>query len=642
MRQHILLHTNISSFRSAGEQPELWYEGQDINKSDVPYLNALLKESFSDWVADSTGLPLLGQASIFLLSTDDQIIIDAAGLTYTDVGYEKLVRSAAAAALADNRPAVSRQDEGDMAVAVPIMRRTDDRLPFAVLAAAASHVDESLAAQLRSATFHLRSCFYRRFERMFIADIMRQQRLSETEAHHRASLFAAAKRLYDGIDVGTVLSEMMQSLSSLYPESRIRLYLSQDHVNGDKRVKSLQFNHPSGNFVVKSFLEAKPAVRQSDTGCVDVVIPMAGKQAVYGVLRLVVRQEQWDDADLPALVLFADTAGNAFEHAKLYEQSNLLIAELRLINELTKRLSQSLKLKDVFHYTTSELLRIYNADCCSLLSYDKEQDRFLVMSSSLPSFENEQISSDYGFTGLVYRSQEPVIVSDYWQTNSIPSRWMEESGSRSLIAAPILVGSEVAGVILVGHRSPHYFSYDNFKLLQVLSSHIGLAMSNASLHAEVRRMVITDHLTGLSARHYLNDRIVRKQRKDRCGSLIVVDIDKFKEVNDSHGHLVGDRILIQVSEIIRSVIRDTDIAARWGGEEMAVYLPEIRKDQAFRVAERIRVQVESKTNPSVTVSCGVSEWTFEDNRISVESLFYRADMALYQAKKLGRNCISIG
>jgi diguanylate cyclase (GGDEF)-like protein len=277
-----------------------------------------------------------------------------------------------------------------------------------------------------------------------------------------------------------------------------------------------------------------------------------------------------------------------------------------------------------------------------LLSYDPVQQQFVVMSSSLPSFENEQFSTEYGFTGVVYRSQEPVIISDYLLNNAVSSRWMEETGSRSLIAAPILAGSEVAGIIMVGHRMPHYFSYDNYKLLQVLSSHIGLAMSNASLHAEVRRMVITDHLTNLSARHYLNDRIQRKQRTDRCGSLILVDIDKFKDVNDTFGHQVGDRILIQVADVIKSSIRGTDTAARWGGEEMAVYLPEIRREQAYRIAERIRMKVEEETDPRVTVSCGLSEWTFEDEKVSVEALFYRADMALYQAKHNGRNCIYVG
>ncbi|PWW06170.1 diguanylate cyclase (GGDEF)-like protein [Paenibacillus cellulosilyticus] len=628
------------SASSPARLQELWYEFEDINDNDIPYLIALLKDSFHDWMAESNGLPLFSQSALYLISPD-MIVISTAG-TVRDETSQIAVAQRAACLSFDTHVIEKVEHDGWLAVAVPIMRRTDNSLPFVVITACAEVVDEAITAQLQSASFHLRNCFYRRFERMFVKDILKAQRESEQEANNRASWFAAAKRLYDGIDVASVLSEMMNSLITLYPESQIRLYLSQDHLEGDPRVQSLQFNHPTGDFVAKSFLEAKPNSRMREHGQMDVVVPMTGKQAVYGVLRLKLPATQWNHADFTALTLLADTAGNAFENAKLYEQSNVMIGELRLINELTKRLNQSLKLKDVFHYTTSELIRIYEADCCCLLSYDPLQQQFVVMSSSLPSFENEHFSTEYGFTGVVYRSQEPVIISDYLINNSVSSRWMDETGSRSLIAAPILAGSEVAGIILVGHRMPHYFSYDNYKLLQVLSSHIGLAMSNASLHAEVRRMVITDHLTNLSARHYLNDRIQRKQRTDRCGSLILVDIDKFKDVNDTFGHQVGDRILVQVADIIKSSIRGTDTAARWGGEEMAVYLPEIRREQAYRIAERIRMKVEEETDPKVTVSCGLSEWTFEDEKVSVEALFYRADMALYQAKHNGRNCIYVG
>jgi diguanylate cyclase (GGDEF)-like protein len=105
---------------------------------------------------------------------------------------------------------------------------------------------------------------------------------------------------------------------------------------------------------------------------------------------------------------------------------------------------------------------------------------------------------------------------------------------------------------------------------------------------------------------------------------------------------VGDAILTQVSGIIRSSIRETDIAARWGGEELAIYLPQIRFEHARKIAERIRSRVEAETNPPVTISCGVSEWTSADERISVETLFYRADMALYQAKNGGRNRVDAG
>ena len=100
-------------------------------------------------------------------------------------------------------------------------------------------------------------------------------------------------------------------------------------------------------------------------------------------------------------------------------------------------------------------------------------------------------------------------------------------------------------------------------------------------------------------------------------------------------------MLTQVSAVIKSCIRDSDIAARWGGEELAIYLPQVTKDQAFKVAERIRQTVIRDTTPVVTISCGISEWGTDDERISIEQLFYKADMALYQAKHGGKNQIRI-
>src|SRR5690606_21513747 len=132
--------------------------------------------------------------------------------------------------------------------------------------------------------------------------------------------------------------------------------------------------------------------------------------------------------------------------------------------------------------------------------------------------------------------KEAVVMSDYSYKQKVDSTLMQHTGSRSLIASPMFVDGEVAGVILVTHQTANYFSYDNYKLLQVMSSHIGLAFTNASLHAEMRKMVITDNLTNLRARHYLNEQIQRRQRTDIQGSLILVDIDHFKNVNDTYGH----------------------------------------------------------------------------------------------------------
>jgi diguanylate cyclase (GGDEF)-like protein len=146
-------------------------------------------------------------------------------------------------------------------------------------------------------------------------------------------------------------------------------------------------------------------------------------------------------------------------------------------------------------------------------------------------------------------------------------------------------------------------------------------------------------LTGLFVRHYLDSVIHERQAHEFCGSLVVVDIDQFKQVNDTFGHQTGDQVLKQVSDIVTSSVRPEDICARWGGEELAIYMPQIGARQALEYAEIIRTRVAEETRPPVTVSSGIAEWNWMDEKVSVESLFYRADMALYDAKHGGRNRI---
>ncbi|MFC0213191.1 diguanylate cyclase [Paenibacillus chartarius] len=466
------------------------------------------------------------------------------------------------------------------------------------------------------------------------------------ESRRHEMLFLSAKKLHDKIDVDSVLQEVMSSIQSVYPQVRAELLLSQDNPTTQVPVKLLSFEDPENDICTRAFMEGQLiyVARDDENGipCSQLAAPLTGKQGVYGILHLVTPNDCFDSTDLQFISMLADIAGNAFENAKLYEQSNLLITELRLINEITKRLNQSLSLNEIFHYASTELCKVFHADCCCILQADEANRQFIVKAGTLPELFHEQYPIDQDYSGIVFATNEPVIVSDYETGRKVPSRLMEVTGARSLISAPITVKGQVIGLIHVTHHRPNFFSYENFKLLQVLSVHIGLAMSNASLHAEVQRMVITDRLTSLYVRHYLDEQVNVLQKKDYCGSLILVDVDHFKRVNDTFGHQVGDKILILVSSIIKTSIRDSDIAARWGGEELAVYLPQVGRDQAVRIAERIRQRVSTETEPQVTVSCGVSDWNWEDEKISVESLVYRADMALYEAKHGGRNQVKVG
>lgn len=453
------------------------------------------------------------------------------------------------------------------------------------------------------------------------------------------ALFQTTQKMYAQIEVDAVITHTLNDVKAMFPEYSVQLFLSQDHANSNPHVKTLQFQDES-DLRTRAFMDGELKQRRCDLGrdryIYEVAAPLLGKQGVYGVIYLVGGETIYPD-DLQMMSMLGDAAGTAFENAKLYEQSNLLINELRLINEITKSLTQSLSLKKIFSFACEELLEIFDASYCCISRIDEEDPgKFVVQASNFPAMFQEELSINSGFSGVVFSSKEPIIVSNY-EKYSVKSKIMEMTGSRSLMVSPILIADNVVGIIHVVHQNPYYFSYENYKLLQTLSGHIGLAMANATLHAEVQRMVITDNLTGLYVRHYLDGQIKTMQKQDAIGTLILVDIDCFKQINDTFGHQVGDSILIQVSDIVRSMIREQDITARWGGEELAIYLPVTSKNEGMQMADEIRTTIMQKTSPSVTVSCGVADWKSTDDKISVESLFYKADMALYEAKRSGKN-----
>lgn len=220
------------------------------------------------------------------------------------------------------------------------------------------------------------------------------------------------------------------------------------------------------------------------------------------------------------------------------------------------------------------------------------------MSSNIPDFAHKTFPLDYGFAGLLRQTEEPIILSNYAEYGQLTSVFMEVTHSLSLMAAPVRVNGVVKSFILLSHRREHYFSYDNYRLLQMLSIHIGLALSNATLHAEVRRLANLDMLTGLYVRHYLDNIIHERQAHEFCGSLIVVDIDQFKQVNDTFGHQTGDQVLKQVSDIVTSSVRPEDVCARWGARSWPF---------TCRKSEYIRLGIMRK--PSV------EEWRKKQDRL---------------------------
>jgi len=245
------------------------------------------------------------------------------------------------------------------------------------------------------------------------------------------------------------------------------------------------------------------------------------------------------------------------------------------------------------------------------------------------------------YLGLSYKRGEAIIIADSKVDYGLEGKYCDSYGYRSLIIAPIFSEAEVIGVLTVCSEEANYYTYDDFKFLQLLSQQFNLSLTNSNVLSKIQQLAITDYLTELFNRSYLDDKIKESQLADNGGILLLFDLDDFKDINDTYGHDVGDRVLIQVAKIFKNNIRDEDVAARWGGEELAIYLPKIDQNIAVKVAERIVQRVRDETNPMVKISCGVANWKADDKEIDYMLLVHKADQALYKAKKNGKDQLMI-
>jgi diguanylate cyclase (GGDEF)-like protein len=221
---------------------------------------------------------------------------------------------------------------------------------------------------------------------------------------------------------------------------------------------------------------------------------------------------------------------------------------------------------------------------------------------------------------------------------------------RAVLATPILREHHLLGLVTAVDPEEGAFSDEDVEALSALAVQAGVAIENARLHRVVERQAVTDSLTGLANRRQfyevLGREYERAQRFGQAVSLILLDIDDFKLINDSRGHLAGDAVLHSVAATLAEVIREIDLAARYGGEEFAVLLPQTGPEGAANLAERLRSEIAARSIrfgteeiTGVTASFGVAAGPVHDQ--TQIDLIASADAALYQAKREGKNHVTV-
>jgi len=328
------------------------------------------------------------------------------------------------------------------------------------------------------------------------------------------------------------------------------------------------------------------------------------------------------------------------------------VRELEILNATARRLSSSLQLEELVEAVARETCRaVPQAEAVSLVHRRAGGDPGLVIDGFdrlSERFFRRPMADGEGATGWVMKNAVPRRINDL-TTADVSLGGGGTQGVRSWLGVPLFLYGECQGVVAVHSTHPDAFHDDHQRILESLALQISAALQNAHLY----ELAMVDGLTGLFMRRYFDARIEEEiERSKRYGtpfSVVMMDVDDFKKLNDAHGHLIGDRVLRAIANVVKSQMRGVDTAARYGGEEIAVILPRTEMVTAYNVGERIRAaiadqRITTDTEPpralKVTASFGIAAYP-ESKAVDGEDLVRRADRALYRAKKTGKNRVEL-
>lgn len=330
------------------------------------------------------------------------------------------------------------------------------------------------------------------------------------------------------------------------------------------------------------------------------------------------------------------------------------LGEHRVLLEINQMLSRSETSEQIFEAIVIGGIRMTGMPAGSLSIFDKEKQQLFLVAA-------KGFSSDFfkhpiypirpgGLTEHILSRNEPVLIPNIAEFPSFNNPILLKEGVRSLIAVPLLSEKGPVGILYNDDFKPRTFTSSTLDVLQRLATLAVIAIQKQQALEEIRSLSIRDPLTGLYNRRYLSEILTaemdRAFRMHRPLSIILIDIDHFKEVNDRYGHVVGDQVLHGLSKLFGLIIRPYDTIARYGGEEFLLLMSETDTVEAVAAAERLRVATASEKllpeEAALTCSFGVCTLTGEEGQLPTpEELIQRADKALYEAKRAGRNRVHV-
>ena len=337
------------------------------------------------------------------------------------------------------------------------------------------------------------------------------------------------------------------------------------------------------------------------------------------------------------------------DHGRLrliYESEHRDTEILHILDEISASFMYDRNLNTIFEHTLDGIQQVLKADI-SVLEIPAEKDSVVAHVKLVRGCETFELNENI-YAKVLGRSSS-ILINNLSRRHGEYEKYrsLHERGVQSFLVAPLKIENKPIGLLGIFARSQHDFTGEELRLLTAFANHGSLIIENARLLETTRRLSVTDELTGLyNFRHFRERFMDESERAIRYShnlSLLMCDIDYFKNYNDANGHEAGNEVLKKLAGLMAGSVRDVDFVARYGGEEFVILLVETGRDNARIFAERLRGKVEEEVFPyqkkqpdhNLTITIGIA--SFPQDAETSEELITRADQALYSGKKAGRN-----